>query len=146
MVAVVLPLLLTAIGCSPYVRWPNLYHPGTAQQQQADALQYDPYPLDDVGPDIVGGRPPSYQRPVPEVERARDFWARLPGAGRAPAFTPAPTIQAAPAPCVPAPPTQPAPQGYAPAPPTYTPVPQGYVPAPFPQPTPTAPTPPPFRY
>jgi hypothetical protein len=121
-------VLLAAIGCSPAVRMPNLLHPGTAQQQRAEALIHDPYPLDDVAPAIVGGRPLAYQRPVPEVERARNFYSRLPSAGRAPVYTPAPIIQT-PAPYVPALPAQPAPYGYSPAP----------------SPQPVA-TPPPFRY
>jgi hypothetical protein len=131
-VAVVVPALVMAIGCSPTIRWPNLLHPGTAQQQRAEALVHDPYPLDDVGPPIVGGRPPGYQQPVPEVVRARQFVNSLPGAGRVPVYAPAPAIQAPPLPNVPAP--------------SAPPVPQGYVPAPSPQPAPVAPTPPPFRY
>jgi hypothetical protein len=41
--------------------------------QRADAVVFDPYPLDDVGPPIVGGRPLGYQRPVPEVTRGRMY-------------------------------------------------------------------------
>ena len=63
-----------ACGCnSPYMRWPDLYHPGTAQQQRAEAVVHDPYPLDDVGPPVVGGRPLGYLNPVPEVERSRMY-------------------------------------------------------------------------
>ncbi len=145
--------LLTAVGCSPYMRYPNFFHPGTAQQQRAEALVHDPYPLDDVGPEIVGGRPLAYQRPVLEVERARDFYSKLPAAGRTPVYTPAPTIQAPPVPYGPAVPVQPTPPGYSPAPLGYsatpqsvTPALQGYVPPPSPQPATTAPTPPPYRY
>jgi hypothetical protein len=62
-------------GCTPevhnYIRFPNLFHPGWAPQQRAEALEHDPYPLDDMGPEVVGGRPREYQRPIPEVERAR---------------------------------------------------------------------------
>jgi hypothetical protein len=62
-------------GCTPdvhrYKRFPDFFHPGWAQQQRNDAVAHDPYPLDDVGPEIVGGRPREYQRPLNEVERAR---------------------------------------------------------------------------
>jgi hypothetical protein len=74
-------LLLTAaaaagsVGCTPeahrYIRFPNFVHPGWAHEQRGAAIEHDPYPLDDVGPEIVGGRPREYQRPLNEVERAR---------------------------------------------------------------------------
>ena len=104
-------------GCSPTVRWPNLYHPGTAQQQRAEALVHDPYPLDDAGPEIVGGRPVGYQRPVLEVERARMFFSNLPGAGRVPTqLAPLPPAQPVPSPYV-SPPSAPAvPYPYGPPP------------------------------
>jgi len=70
-------------GCTPevhnYIRFPNLFHPGWAQQQRAAALEHDPYPLDDMGPEVVGGRPREYQRPIPEVERARQGTTPPPG-------------------------------------------------------------------
>ncbi|MEM6331695.1 MAG: hypothetical protein AAF790_15800 [Planctomycetota bacterium] len=65
-----MPLALFA-GCGPYFRTPNWLHPGPAGPQRSDAILFDPYPLDDVGPDVVGSRPRGYQRPVPEVTRAR---------------------------------------------------------------------------
>ncbi|QDU56251.1 hypothetical protein [Aeoliella mucimassa] len=71
----VLALLLgTAVGCNPSVRTPRLYNPGPAgyQRYQADHY-YDPYPLPDAGPEIVGGRPRDFQAPRPEVERARQY-------------------------------------------------------------------------
>jgi len=62
-------------GCTPevhrYKRFPDFFHPGWVQQQRNDAVAHDPYPLDDVGPEIVGGRPREYQRPLNEVQRAR---------------------------------------------------------------------------
>jgi hypothetical protein len=62
-------------GCTPeahrYIRFPNLLHPGWAGQQRAEAIEHDPYPLDDVGPEVVGGWPREYQRPLNEVERVR---------------------------------------------------------------------------
>ena len=68
-------LSLTAVGCTSeihrYMRFPNLYSPGPAPYQRAEAVRHDPYPLNDVGPEIEGGRPREYQQPVNEVERAR---------------------------------------------------------------------------
>ena len=73
------PAKLTAIGllltqlvaCSSTIRKPRLASPGTAPFQRHNAEQFDPYPQNDMGPEIVGGRPPDYAVPVPEVERAR---------------------------------------------------------------------------
>ncbi len=62
-------------GCTPevhrYKRFPDFSHPGWAHEQRNDAVAHDPYPVDDAGPEIVGGRPREYQRPLNEVERAR---------------------------------------------------------------------------
>jgi hypothetical protein len=70
-----LAALATAGGCTPevhrYMRFPDFFHPGWAHQQRHEAIEHDPYPLDDVGPEVVGGRPREYQRPLNEVERAR---------------------------------------------------------------------------
>ena len=68
-------ITLSAMGCTPeahrYIRFPNLSSPGPAPYQRAEAIRHDPYPLNDVGPEIEGGRPREYQQPVNEVERAR---------------------------------------------------------------------------
>ena len=52
---------------------PQLENPGSAGYQRYNALQYDPYPLDDVAPPIAGGRPREYDRPIPEVKRGQAF-------------------------------------------------------------------------
>jgi hypothetical protein len=66
---------LCAVGCAPeaqrYIRFPDLAHPGPAYVQRSEAIQHDPYPLNDIAPEIVGGRPLSYQQPISEAERAR---------------------------------------------------------------------------
>ncbi len=64
-------LCIAALGCSPFTRRPNFLHPGPAGPQQVDAIYHDPYPLPDIGPSVVGGRPREYQQPVPEVVRGR---------------------------------------------------------------------------
>ncbi|MEN1680259.1 MAG: hypothetical protein AAGJ46_11760 [Planctomycetota bacterium] len=88
---------LAAAGCNPqFYRTPNFLHPGPAGPQQLDAIYHDPYPLDDVGPEIVGGRPRSYQRPVPETVRGRLVPPEAPGVGSGGAVlvpqTPSPTV------------------------------------------------------
>jgi hypothetical protein len=60
-------------ACSPTIRKPRLLHPGPAPIQQYNATQFDPYPPNDLGPKIVGGRPLDYAVPLNEVTRARQF-------------------------------------------------------------------------
>ncbi len=98
-------MTLYMAGCySPYMRWPDFVHPGTAAQQRALAEQFDPYPDPDAGPEVVGGRPLGYTRPLTETEWARRY-AAPPG-----------TLQPAPIPALPA-----APVITAPYPPSYPP-------------------------
>ena len=66
-------VVLSVGGCSTNMRWPNWFHPGPAGYQRHNAIYHDPYPLDDVAPAVVGGRPREYQRPFPEVRRGRLF-------------------------------------------------------------------------
>jgi len=69
-------------------------HPGPAAYQRAQAIQHDPYVLNDVGPEVVGGRPREYMIPVNEVERARQ--AATPPVGLTPAAVPAVVVGPAP--------------------------------------------------
>ncbi|TWT86813.1 hypothetical protein Mal64_36430 [Pseudobythopirellula maris] len=64
-------LVVVCAGCGPSTRMPNLFHPGDLASQRYNAIFHDPYPLDDVAEPIVGGRPPGYQKPVPETTRPR---------------------------------------------------------------------------
>src|SRR5947209_10951684 len=50
-------------GCSSNLGRPNWADPGPVAYQQHQALRYDPFPQDDLGPPIVGGRPREYDRP-----------------------------------------------------------------------------------
>jgi hypothetical protein len=69
---VVVGLFLSQLtACSSTIRYPRLASPGTAGFQRHNAEQFDPYPPNDTGPEIVGGRPPDYAVQVPEVERSR---------------------------------------------------------------------------
>ena len=56
---------------APLYSLSGFYPSGPRRGSAGQAIQHDPYPLDDVGPEIVGGRPLAYQRPVHEVDRAR---------------------------------------------------------------------------
>jgi hypothetical protein len=42
---------------------------GSSEQQKARAVYFDPYPLNDIGPEVVGGRPRGFQNPLPEATR-----------------------------------------------------------------------------
>jgi hypothetical protein len=66
-----------------------LVSPGSAPYQRKLAENFDPYPLPDLGPDIVGGRPRDFAKPRNEVERSRQFLDSV-GASAAPTFAPAP--------------------------------------------------------
>lgn len=65
--------LVTPVGCAS-VAMPDWGNPGTAAMQQRRAEQFDPYAETDVGPEIAGGRPREYQKPLPEPLRAQ--WVR----------------------------------------------------------------------
>jgi len=71
--ALLLALLLVICGgCQGYG---SLLGPrGTVQQQRYSATVHDPYADNDAGPEIVGGRPPGYQKPLAEPVRSRPFW------------------------------------------------------------------------
>jgi hypothetical protein len=57
-------------GCQS-VTPPNWLHPGTADFQQSQAQQFDPYPENEPGPKIVGARPLQYDKPPAEVRRVQ---------------------------------------------------------------------------
>jgi hypothetical protein len=63
------PLVLA--GCAD-IAVPRLLHPGSEEYQQTRAERFDPYPLPDWGPEIVGGRPLQYIKPAPWAERVQD--------------------------------------------------------------------------
>ncbi len=109
----VLAWVFATSGCSPeaqrYIRFPNFAHPGPAAAQRADAIYHDPYPLNDLGPEIVGGRPLAYQQSLNEVDRAR---LQRPGQMLRPVPVPgsavaAPPVTSSPFPVAPAQPAAP---------------------------------------
>jgi hypothetical protein len=65
-------LLLAAFGgCRGYR--PLLGAPGTTDQQRLSATIHDPYADNDAGPEIVGGRPREFQKPLAEPVRNRSL-------------------------------------------------------------------------
>jgi len=46
-------------------------NPPSEDQQRATAQRFDPYPENDTGPAILGGRPLGYREPIAEPSRAR---------------------------------------------------------------------------
>lgn len=57
--------------------WPQWRNPGTVDSQRNDASLHDPYPDPNAGPEVVGGRPREFQKPLPEPVRSRyltDSW------------------------------------------------------------------------
>ena len=58
----------------------TLFNPGTVQQQRLRATIHDPYSDQDLGPEVVGGRPRDYQQQLPEPVRNRlyvdSWWGR----------------------------------------------------------------------
>ena len=63
--------LLALAGCAD-IAPPRIFHPGSEEYQQSRAERFDPYPLTDVAPEIVGGRPLQYIKPAPENERVQN--------------------------------------------------------------------------
>ena len=55
------------VGCQGY-RLP-FGPPGTINEQRNRAAIHDPFPETDVGPDVIGGRPREFDRPLPEAKR-----------------------------------------------------------------------------
>jgi hypothetical protein len=89
-------IVMSLAGCAQEVASlrQSIAHPGPAAYQRAQAIQHDPYVLNDVGPEVVGGRPREYMIPVNEVERARQ--AATPPVGLTPAPVPAVVVGPAP--------------------------------------------------
>jgi len=61
-----LGVALLASGCNGGLAQ-NFQPPGTIWQQRNRAVQFDPYPIDHMGPAIVGGRPREYAKPLAEA-------------------------------------------------------------------------------
>ncbi|MFN9916159.1 MAG: hypothetical protein ACK53L_26450 [Pirellulaceae bacterium] len=86
--AILLAMTLAATGCrgtpAGTHRWGGgPYGQGSIDRQKARAVTFDPYPLNDIGPPIVGGRPREFANPLPEASRneltALPGWAAYAG-------------------------------------------------------------------
>lgn len=74
-------LALASSGCANGrfmgLAWPQWGSPGGVDTQRNDASLHDPYPDPNAGPEVVGGRPREFQKPLPEPVRNRwltDSW------------------------------------------------------------------------
>jgi hypothetical protein len=67
--AVVAVLLAVNAGCG--LSRPRWLFPGTVNRQQDRAVAHDPYPDNQLGPEVVGGRPREYQLGVPTPVRSQ---------------------------------------------------------------------------
>jgi hypothetical protein len=102
---VVAAICAPQLACSSAVRKPTLLHPGPAPYQRDNAQQFDPYPQNDMGPKIMGGRPPDYAIPPNEVTRAFQYSEqRRSTLGLSPTLIPSAPVVAAPAYIPPTPP------------------------------------------
>lgn len=61
-------LLIGTAGCKAS-HYAERFGIGTIDRQKAKAAEFDPYPLNDIGPSVVGGRPPGFFNPLPEPRR-----------------------------------------------------------------------------
>ena len=65
-------------GCANRQGWGFGSGQGTIDRQKARAAVHDPYPLNDIGPEVVGGRPREYYNPQSEVVRSHAVPRQLP--------------------------------------------------------------------
>jgi hypothetical protein len=68
------PFLAIHTGCKGSQlgehRWGgSQYGQGSVERQKNRAVYFDPFPLNDIGPEVVGGRPREFQNPMPEASR-----------------------------------------------------------------------------
>jgi hypothetical protein len=83
-------LMAVMAGC---VAPPQVFHPGSAKQQQATASRFDPYPENDLGPAVVGARPRDFAYPQAEVLRVQPRRDEVPLAPGPPSLPSQPVLQ-----------------------------------------------------
>ncbi len=59
---------VTFAGCAG-LRWGQRWGQGTIDLQKARATVHDPFPLNDIGPEVVGARPREFYSPQAEASR-----------------------------------------------------------------------------
>lgn len=72
--ALLVCIALLFVGCQGSQlgskRWSGgLFGQGSEDRQKYRAASFDPYPLNDIGPEVVGGRPRGFWNPLPEATR-----------------------------------------------------------------------------
>jgi hypothetical protein len=73
---IVMVTLSLGVGCKGS-QYAERFGLGTMDQQKAKAADFDPFPLNDIGPPVMGGRPRGFMDPLPEPKRA-ELQARQP--------------------------------------------------------------------
>lgn len=71
----IIAVLSMQLGCVQMR--PNIFQPGDIHHQRVNAMLHDPFPDNDAGPEMVGVRPPGYERQLPEPVRnnwTKDTW------------------------------------------------------------------------
>ena len=66
-------LLVGLSGCASRPGWGFGGGQGTGERQKARATIHDPYPLNDIGPEVIGGRPREFYTPQAEPVRQRNL-------------------------------------------------------------------------
>lgn len=67
--AIACAAFIFSAGCASRPGWGLPWGQGTTNRQKARAAVHDPFPLNDIGPEVVGGRPREYYNPEPEAAR-----------------------------------------------------------------------------
>ena len=67
---ILLALPLLTLGCAHRPHgWGLSGGQGTIERQKSRAVVHDPYPLNDIGPEVIGGRPREFYWPKSEASR-----------------------------------------------------------------------------
>lgn len=73
-------LVLASAGCASRPGWGlRGMGQGTTERQKSRAAVHDPYPLNDIGPEVVGGRPREFYNPQAEPVRNQVTASQFPG-------------------------------------------------------------------
>lgn len=73
-------IVLASAGCASRPGWGlRGMGQGTTERQKSRAAVHDPYPLNDIGPEVVGGRPREFYNPQAEPVRNQVTASQFPG-------------------------------------------------------------------
>ena len=79
-------LLIAGLAGCANRRWGMPGGQGTIEVQKARATLNDPYPLNDIGPEVVGGRPREFYNPQAEPVREQALDSAFPSSYRYPGY------------------------------------------------------------